>query len=70
MTKVPSDLSQAQGWRKSSFSGEKQDCVEVLDLPDGGFALRDSKDPNSPVLRFTASERAAFISGTKAGEFG
>jgi hypothetical protein len=69
MTTVPPPGKDARGWRKSSFSGEQGDCVEVLDLPDGGFMVRDSKDLNGPVLRFTAGERAAFITGVKAGEF-
>lgn len=69
MTTVPLDPSQGPVWRKSSFSGEKQECVEVLDLPDGGFAVRNSTDPDGPVLTFTAGERAAFIKGAKAGEF-
>jgi hypothetical protein len=42
----------------------------VADLPDGGAAVRDSKDPASPVLTFTAQEWVAFVRGVKAGEFG
>lgn len=57
-------------FRKSTFSGGGEECVEVAELPDGGFALRDSKDPGGPVLTFTAGERAAFIRGAQAGEFG
>lgn len=56
-------------WRKSSFS-DNGSCVEVTDLPDGGAAVRDSKDPTSPVLTFTAQEWVAFVRGVKAGEFG
>jgi hypothetical protein len=38
-------------WRKSSYSGGGQggDCVEVSSL---GTALRDSKNPGGPALRF------------------
>lgn len=57
-------------WRKSSFSSEGGACVEVAELTDGGFALRDSKDPGGPTLTFTTSEREAFIKGAVAGEFG
>lgn len=59
-------------WRKSSFSAEPQNnCVEVMDLagPDCGRAVRDSKDPDGPKLRFTEPEWIAFIAGVKAGEF-
>ncbi|MFB4285980.1 DUF397 domain-containing protein [Nonomuraea sp. MTCD27] len=56
-------------WSKSSFSGQGDNCVEVADLPHGGRAVRDSKDPDGPVLKFTASEWEAFRRGMKAGEF-
>lgn len=31
--------------------------------------LRDSKDLNGPVLRFTASEWAVFVAGVRDGDF-
>lgn len=67
MTK-PFDLSRAV-WRKSSRSnGQGGNCVEVAQV-DGMTGLRDSKDPEGPVLVFTSSEWAAFIAGAKLGEF-
>lgn len=63
------DLSRSV-WRKSSFSnGTGGDCVEVADLDRGHRAVRDSKDPNGPVLRFTPAEWAAFTAGVRANEF-
>lgn len=56
-------------WRKSSFSGQGDNCVEVADLPSGGRAVRDSKDPEGPHLEFTAPEWEAFRRGMRAGEF-
>lgn len=57
-------------WRKASASSDQGgNCVEVADLPGGGQAVRDSKDPDGPMLRFTAAEWAAFSSGVRAGEF-
>ncbi|MDJ1137749.1 DUF397 domain-containing protein [Streptomyces iconiensis] len=61
------DLSGAR-WRKSSASGAEHDCVEVAELPEGGRAVRDSKNPERAPLRFTASEWAAFRAGVIEGE--
>lgn len=57
------------GWRKATKSGTQGNCVEVADLADGGRAVRDSKDPSGPMLRFTAAEWDAFVHGVKSGEF-
>jgi len=57
------------GWVKSSYSSNDGNCVEVAFLGDG-VAVRDSKDPDGPVLRFTRAEWAAFTDGVRAGEFG
>ncbi|MDT3444474.1 DUF397 domain-containing protein [Pseudofrankia sp. BMG5.37] len=62
------DMLQA-AWRKSSHSSGNGACVEVLRLADGGRAVRDSKDPDGAVLRFTAAEWAAFLAGARDGEF-
>jgi hypothetical protein len=57
-------------WRTSSFSGNNGACVEVADLPDGGRAVRDTKDKGAgPILRFTPAEWQAFVAGVKDGEF-
>ena len=57
-------------WRKSRRSnGGGGNCVEVATLPDGGAAVRDSKDPDGPILFFTPGEWVAFRDGMKDGEF-
>jgi uncharacterized protein DUF397 len=56
-------------WTKSAFSYGNGDCVELAPLPKGGIAVRNSRHPDGPALRFTDSEWAAFTRGTKAGEF-
>ncbi|GLW12528.1 transcriptional regulator [Microtetraspora sp. NBRC 13810] len=65
------DLTQSDlTWRKSTrSSAQGQNCVEVAKSPGGGRAVRDSKNPTGPMLRFTAAEWAAFIGGIKDGEF-
>ncbi|WP_323378420.1 DUF397 domain-containing protein [Streptomyces smaragdinus] len=61
------DLSAAV-WRKSPFSDAAEQCVEIADLPGGGIALRDSKNPELPAHRFTAEEWHAFVRGLISGE--
>jgi Domain of unknown function (DUF397) len=47
---------------------EEGACVEVASAGDG-IAMRDSKDLEGPMLRFTRAEWAAFLGGAKAGDF-
>ena len=56
-------------WVKSSLSFANGNCVEVASLPDGGVGLRNSRDPEGPVLRFTPDEWHAFLGGAQKGEF-
>jgi len=59
-------------WRKSSFSsgggGTGGDCVEVA--PGEPVQVRDSKDPEGPILTISAAGWQEFLAGVKAGEFG
>jgi hypothetical protein len=59
----------AMTFRKSRFSEGGGDCVEVAKVQIEMFAVRDSKDPDGPVLWFTPAEWAAFVAGVLAGEF-
>ncbi|MFI6458309.1 DUF397 domain-containing protein, partial [Streptosporangium amethystogenes] len=67
-------------WRRSTLSGGKGgSCVEVTLTADPQaeiehkvdadrlFLVRDSKDPNGPMLTFTPSEWDAFIRDIKDG---
>jgi Domain of unknown function (DUF397) len=54
-------------WRKSSRS-QFNSCVEVCFAGDS-VPLRNSRDPDGPVLVFTAPEWDAFVAGVKLGEF-
>jgi hypothetical protein len=53
------DLSRAQ-WKKSSFSGNTGNCVEVAQVGHE-VAIRDSHDPYGPVLVVEAREWRALI---------
>jgi len=53
-------------FRKSSFS-EGGDCVDVAAVEVIG--IRDSHDPDGPVLVFTRTVWDAFAGGMVAGEF-
>jgi hypothetical protein len=59
----------AAEWRKSSASGDTGQCVEVATNLPGRIAIRDSKNPQGPVLIFTPGEWKAFLQGANQGEF-
>jgi Domain of unknown function (DUF397) len=62
-------ISKELDWKKSSFSMSNSHCVEVASLPDGGVAVRNSRDRGGPVLSYTPAEWRAFMHGAKDGEF-
>ncbi|MGK5740219.1 DUF397 domain-containing protein [Micromonospora sp. URMC 103] len=52
-------------WRKSSRSGGNGgDCVEVANNLPGIVAVRDSKDPEGPVLKFDPATWRRFVTHT------
>lgn len=55
-------------WRVSSFCSAGG-CVEVRGAEDGMIELRDSKNPDAGVMRYTPEEWDAFLDGVRAGEF-
>jgi hypothetical protein len=56
-------------FRKSSYSTPQEDCVEVATNVPGTVAVRDSKDPDGPILRFGAAEWSAFRADLVRGAF-
>ena len=54
-------------WKKSTRSGGNG-CVEVNKaLPEVG--VRDSKDPNSPVISFAPESWRTFVEQVRAGQY-
>lgn len=62
-------MSEKLEWFKSSFSANGQSCVETARLPGGGMAVRDTKNREGAVLRFTKDEWRAFVAGIKDNQF-
>jgi hypothetical protein len=60
-------LDQA-AWRKSSYSGGAQDCVEIAGNLPGAVAVRDSKNPDGPALIITPRTWQAFLSQARNGK--
>lgn len=68
-TAMPAAELPEVAWQKSRRSNPSGNCVEVAALPDGGVAVRNSRDPQGPALVYTCDEIAAFLAGAKDGEF-
>lgn len=59
---------QATPWIKASASDSGGTCVEMR-RNGRQIEVRDSKDPQGAVLRFTRAEWAAWLDGAQKGEF-
>jgi hypothetical protein len=65
---TPSEAERSElFWRKARASGAGG-CIEVASMV-GGIAVRDSKDPEGPILVYTPTEFGAFLDGARNGEF-
>ncbi|MER7765634.1 DUF397 domain-containing protein, partial [Kitasatospora sp. NPDC096140] len=54
------DLTHA-GWRKSTYSGGQNGCIEVADGFTSVMPVRDSKDPSGPALVFSSTAWQSFV---------
>ncbi|MBW1595716.1 DUF397 domain-containing protein [Streptomyces sp. JJ38] len=60
-------------WYKSSYSNNGGNCIEIaanLTATHGIVPVRDSKNPNGPVLTIPAEAFSTFVAGLKTGELG
>jgi hypothetical protein len=55
-------------WRKARRSSNNGACVEVAPV-SGHILIRDSKDRNGPVLRYSGRSWHVFVTGAKDGLF-
>jgi hypothetical protein len=55
-------------WRTSTRSAGNGACVEVASL-GAETVVRDSKDPDGPVLRFSLTSWRTFIAAVGVGAF-
>jgi hypothetical protein len=55
-------------WRRATRCATGS-CVEVAKIGDNRYLIRDSKNPHTPPLEFTAEEWVAFVGGVADGDF-
>lgn len=56
-------------WLKAQCSTGHGQCVEIAATSDRNkIAMRDSKDPDGPILVYTPNEFSAFLDGARNGE--
>jgi len=55
-------------WRKSSYSSDSANCVEVAMMPDQ-IRVRDSKNPDLAALSYAAESWRTFIVAVRAEAF-
>ncbi|HLI36404.1 MAG TPA: DUF397 domain-containing protein [Streptosporangiaceae bacterium] len=65
---LPDDESRRLDWRKARRSISNGACVEVASAAES-VAVRDSKDPHGPVLRYPAGSWRSFTSAARRGDF-
>ncbi|MGY0057977.1 DUF397 domain-containing protein [Streptomyces sp. LZ34] len=58
--------SEGAHWRKSSYSGGNDDCVELA-ITQGHIAVRDSKRTDLAYASFTAAAWREFVSAIATG---
>ena len=60
-------MERSPEWRKSRYSSDQGQCVEVAEIP-GRVAVRDSKNPDGPVLLLSPAAFGDFVAAAANGE--
>jgi hypothetical protein len=68
-TEADIEADSSQNWTKSSHSWGNSNCVEVSGVPRDLIKVRDSKNPEGPVLGFTPTGWNAFVGSVRNGRF-
>jgi hypothetical protein len=55
-------------WQVSTYTGGQGNCVEVARNAPGTVAVRDSKDPDGPVLRLSPEQWRSLVARVKDGQ--
>lgn len=66
---MPASNLQGAHWRKGQRSSATGNCVQTAKVPSGGVGIRNSRQPDGPVLLFGDAEIRAFLEAIKNGEF-
>ncbi|MFF3913257.1 DUF397 domain-containing protein [Streptomyces sp. NPDC001852] len=65
MRNIPDHDLSTTVWRKSSYSGNADNCLEVADAHPTLIPVRDSKTPHGPKLVFRPTTWSAFVDHLK-----
>lgn len=55
-------------WRKASYSAGNGECIEVVSVA-GRVSVRDSKDPQGPVLSYPGDAFRSFLDAAKKNAY-
>lgn len=58
-----------EGWRKSSYSAQETNCVEVGRLATGAAAIRDTKNRAAGYFTTTGPQWQSFVDAIRTGRF-
>jgi hypothetical protein len=56
---------EALNWFTSTYSSGNGQCVEAAEVPEGGMAVRDTKNRAGAVLSFNADAWRAFLADVR-----
>jgi len=63
--KIAASILEGMGWVKSSFSNNGGNCIEVCHGIPGVVPVRDSKNPQGPILITSEAAWGAFVKHVK-----